>query len=149
MTIFPLSDPLNENKINEKCEIALPFLLVHSFRENKKTTNPSSTQFFNFKVQIGKYSKNVCVRKCMASCLHALPLCSFCLREKEKHFNLLMRMQSFYKFNPIFHNSRPLIINSPSQNEIVGRFPGRVLSGVVRLFSVWTPSQTQTYVFHL
>ncbi len=38
----------------------------------------------------------------------------------------------------------PSLINSPSQNEIVGRFPGRVHSLVVRWFPVWTPSQTQT-----
>ncbi len=70
--------------------------------------------------------------------------------------------------NPFFHDSNPLLnsndniiiiwksacrpaktrplINSPSQNEIVGRFPGRVHSLVVRLFPVWTPSQTHTTV---
>jgi hypothetical protein len=70
-------------------------LSITSTRKRKPLSLPS-TQLFNFK--IGKYSKNVCARKCMASYLHALPLFSFCLREKEKHLNLLMWMQSFYKF---------------------------------------------------
>jgi hypothetical protein len=43
-----------------------------------------------------------------------------------------------------------LLINSPNQNEIVGRFPVRVQSLAVRLFPVWTPSQFETgYVFPL
>jgi hypothetical protein len=40
MAIFPLPNPLNENQ-NQKCEIALPFLLVHYIHEKKKTTIPS------------------------------------------------------------------------------------------------------------
>jgi hypothetical protein len=44
--------------------------------------------------------------------------------------------------------TRPLI-NSPSQNEIVDRFPGRVHSLVVHWFPVWTPSQTQTSAIDL
>jgi hypothetical protein len=73
--------------------------------------------------------------------------------------------------NQFFHNSNPLLnsnnnliiisksacrpaatrplINSPNQNEIVGRFPGRVHSLVVRLFPVWTPSKNQTFSIEL
>jgi hypothetical protein len=48
----------------------------------------------------------------------------------------------------IFHNFSHSI-NSPNQNEIVGQFPGRVYSRVVRLFPVWTPSQSETIAIDL
>jgi len=69
--------------------------------------------------------------------------------EKRQSRNLLrgkikMWMQTSYSSIPFLTNPRPLI-NSPNQNEIVGRFPGRVHSLVVRLFPVWTPSKTKTY----
>jgi hypothetical protein len=63
-------------------------------------------------------------------------------------FEKNMWMQTFLVECHISHNSRPLI-NSPSQNEIVCRFPGRVHSLVVRWFPVWTPSQTPTVAIDL
>jgi hypothetical protein len=56
-----------------------------------------------------------------------------------------MWMQSILIIQSHFPNFT-LLINSPNQNEIVGRFPVRVHSLVVRLFPVWTPSQTHTTV---
>jgi hypothetical protein len=91
----------------------------------------------------------------MASCFHALPFFFILLAWKREKFEfgfgkkIVIWMQSFYKFNPIFHNSRPLIINSPSQNEIVGWFLGRVHSLAVRLFPVCTPSKTHTSAIDL
>ncbi len=64
--------------------------------------------------------------------------------------NIKERIQSILLVQSHFLKTliRPLI-NSPSQNEIVGRFPGRVHSLVVRLFPVWTPSQTPTVAIDL
>jgi hypothetical protein len=105
-------------------------------------------------------------------------LCSFFLREKKTFIEKNNKMWTqicksrINPENPFFHDSNPLLnsnnniiiwksacrpaatatrplINSPSQNEIVGRFPGRVHSLVVRWFPVWTPSQTQTSAIDL
>jgi hypothetical protein len=54
-------------------------------------------------------------------------------------FEKNMWMQTFLVESHISHNSRPLVNSPNSQNEIVV-----VHSRVVRLFPVWTPSQSPT-----
>jgi hypothetical protein len=65
--------------------------------------------------------------------------------------NVKKWIQSILLVQSYFLNTliRPLVNSPNSQNEIVGRFPGRVHSHVVRLFPVWTPSQSPTCAINL
>jgi hypothetical protein len=143
---------------NQKCEIAplppRPFL-PREKRKSLPSCNPKGVCIRNSIAQRKKLGK--IRKKCLRAKVHGTPINPIhfsCVRERQPR-NLLwgggikMWMQMhFLKFNPIFHKSSPLI-NSPNQNEIVGRFPGRVHSLVVRLFPVWTPSQTSTVAIDL
>lgn len=80
---------LNEN-LNQKCEIAsLPpcSFLTRGKRETRLLSfNPEGFTSTNQLLQdkkIGKIRKNICARKCIASCLHALHPDSFFLRDKK------------------------------------------------------------------
>jgi hypothetical protein len=127
MRILPLSIPLNENEIKIKnyspSSLSIP-------------QGALQLQLNCLKIKIGKL--NFWARK------DFFPLF---LREK----NIKTWMPGGWR--PLLVQSHlswtRLLINSPSQNEIVGRFPGRVHSLVVRLFPVWTPSQTPTNVIDL
>ncbi len=71
------------------------------------------------------------------------------LRGKYKKMDPVDPLRSIPFFRHFLKTLIRLLINSPSQNEIVGRFPGRVHSRVVRLFPVWTPNQTLTFAIDL
>jgi hypothetical protein len=127
MRILPLSIPLNENEIKIKnyspSSLSIP-------------QGALQLQLNCLKIKIGKL--NFWARK------DFFPLF---LREK----NIKTWMPGGWR--PLLVQSHlswtRLLINSPSQNEIVGRFPGRVHSRVVRLFPVWTPSKTVTVAIDL
>ncbi len=116
----------------------------------------SATQSLKNK-KIGKNSKK-CLRVTVHGFLSPRPPTRFIFFAWEKDNrgiffvlgggNQNVDVQTSYSSIPFLTNPSPLI-NSPNQNEIVGRFPGRVHSLVVRLFPVWTPSQSQTVAMNL